>query len=309
MLCAVVHTKGHAMPNDNKDLAGIILSVYDGLPPSERLIADYMLSHAPYITKMTAREIAEGSGTSTATMSRFVRTLGFDSFSQMRFVLSQKADNRDSGAATPVSISSTDVSHSIAYILDTKQRELADTAAKLDPNQVRRALALIKNAGFVAVCGVGNTIPVSQNMAFKLGQVGVRAAAAATSDGSELLASTLTKHDLLIVLSTSGQSNRLAGVMDTAIDCGTPVLMITANENAALASRADVVLAMATRDQLLTRKLRFSQMSMIFVIEVLVILLFNDSSEGDERVATFERSLDYDRNTQAGTSSNGDDVR
>ena len=293
------------MPNDTKDLAGIILAVYDSLPPSERLIADYMLEHAQTITKMTAREIAEGSGTSTATMSRFVRTLGFDSFSQMRFVLSRNADNRSASSPAPVSISSADVSRSVAYILETKQRELADTAARLDPEQVRRALSLIKNAGFVAVCGVGNTIPVAQNMAFKLGQVGVRAAAATTSDGSGLLASTLTKRDLLIVLSTSGQSKRLGGVMDTAIDCGTQVIMITANDASALASRADVVLAMATRDQLLTHKLRFSQMSMIFVIEVLVILLFNDSTEGDERVTTFEHSMDYDRGQADGPAEGG----
>ena len=74
-----------------------ILATYDGLPNSERLIADYVLAHPNAIAKMSAKEIALSSGSSAASMSRFVKSLGFSGFAELSFAL-----ERDGTASTPV---------------------------------------------------------------------------------------------------------------------------------------------------------------------------------------------------------------
>ena len=53
-----------------------ICSLYDRLSDREKLIADYVMAHQADIPSMTTREIATGSATSAATVSRFVRHLG-----------------------------------------------------------------------------------------------------------------------------------------------------------------------------------------------------------------------------------------
>ena len=61
-----------------------ICSVYDRLSDREKLIADFVMANQEMIPTMTTREIATGSETSAATVSRFVRHLGYSSFSHTK---------------------------------------------------------------------------------------------------------------------------------------------------------------------------------------------------------------------------------
>lgn len=279
----------------DESVIGAVLSSYDDLPNSEKRIADYILGHRTSVASMTAREIASASGSSAATMSRFVRNLGFSSFAQLRFCVAREDSARESPAIETDGISMSAVASSIDYVLQVKIDELENTAHDLDSHAIARVVRLIQGANMTVFAGVGNTISTAQNAAFKLTQVGYRAMAPNTSDGSTLMSMTLTSHDCLIVLSTSGRSKRLDGVVDGAIDSGTPIVMITDNENTELARHADIVLRTSTHDRLLVNDLRFSQNSMSFVIEVLVSLLFHDSHDAAELARLFDKNLTYDK--------------
>jgi len=287
-------TTGVGNQLQGESVVGAVLSSYDDLPNSEKRIADYILGHRTSVASMTAREIASASGSSAATMSRFVRDLGFSSFAQLRFCVAREDSAREPVIETD-GISMGAVANSIDYVLQVKIDELENTAHDLDPHAIARVVRLIQGADMTVFAGVGNSISTAQNAAFKLTQVGYRAMAPSTSDGSTLMSMTLTSHDCLIVLSTSGRSKRLDGVVDGGIDSGTPIVMITDNEGTELARHADIVLRTSTHDRLLVNDLRFSQNSMSFVIEVLVSLLFHDSHDAAELARLFDKNLTYDK--------------
>jgi DNA-binding MurR/RpiR family transcriptional regulator len=281
--------------NQDVSVINAILAAYDHLPHSERMIADYILKHRDHIVSMTAREIAEASNTSTTTMSRFVRSLGFSSFAQLRFTLARNKADRTDPSKGNNDLSTDQIDNFIDTILKCKIEELTNTAAFMKTSRLHDAVRLIQNAELTVFAGVGNTISLAENAAFKFTQVGYRATAPSTSDGSSLLATTLTDHDCLVVISSSGYSKRLVTVMDNAIDSGTPIIMITDNEDSELAQRADILLKTASRDRIIARNLRFSQNSINFVIEILMLSLFHESHDADERVHLFERETDFDR--------------
>ena len=226
-------TTGVGNQLQGESVVGAVLSSYDDLPNSEKRIADYILGHRTSVASMTAREIASASGSSAATMSRFVRDLGFSSFAQLRFCVAREDSAREPVIETD-GISMGAVANSIDYVLQVKIDELENTAHDLDPHAIARVVRLIQGADMTVFAGVGNSISTAQNAAFKLTQVGYRAMAPSTSDGSTLMSMTLTSHDCLIVLSTSGRSKRLDGVVDGAIDSGTPIVMITDKEGTEL---------------------------------------------------------------------------
>lgn len=282
--------------NQDVSVINAVLAAYDSLSHSEKLIADYILEHRSHVVSMTAREIAEASNTSTTTMSRFVRTLGFSSFAQLRFTLARNETDSMNLTGSPNGLSVDQLDSFIDSVLKSKVEELTNTAAFMKSSRLREAVRLVQNAEMTVFAGVGNTISIAQNAAFKLTQVGYRATASSTSDGSSLLATTLTSHDCLVVISSSGYSKRLVTVMDNAIDSGTPTIMITDNEDSELAQRANILLKTATRDRVLARDLRFSQNSINFVIELLTLSLFHESHDADERVHLFEKATGFDRN-------------
>ena len=54
------------------------------LPRAEKIVAEYMLSHAEQISDMTIAMLSEESKASEATISRFCKRLGYSSFVQLK---------------------------------------------------------------------------------------------------------------------------------------------------------------------------------------------------------------------------------
>ena len=73
------------------DLANRISAAYPSLSGAPRRAADFVLQHPLETATMTIEGFAERSGASTATVTRFVRALGYGSYSEFRAALSEAA--------------------------------------------------------------------------------------------------------------------------------------------------------------------------------------------------------------------------
>ena len=271
-----------------------VLAVYDDLPNSERLIADYILAHPNAAASMSAKQIAQSAGSSAASMSRFVKSLGFSSFAELSLSLPREDSAIQAEAASPA-FTLDNLDEAINYALSVKIEELTATARNLKESGLAQAINIIGSADLTVFAGVGNTISLAQNAAFKLTQTGHRAVAPSTSDGSSLIALALTEKDALVVISTTGLSKRLLAVIENAKKSKTPVIVITDREDSELGRLADIVLKTATHDRLLTRNLRFSQNPINFVIELITVLLFHGSTDAVELAKIFDENMVYDK--------------
>ena len=271
-----------------------VLAVYDDLPNSERLIADYILAHPNAAASMSAKQIAQSAGSSAASMSRFVKSLGFSSFAELSLSLPREDSAIQAEAAGPA-FTLDNLDEAINYALSVKIEELTATARYLKESGLAQAINIIGSADLTVFAGVGNTISLAQNAAFKLTQTGHRAVAPSTSDGSSLIALALTEKDALVVISTTGLSKRLLTVIENAKKSKTPVIVITDREDSELGRLADIVLKTATHDRLLTRNLRFSQNPINFVIELITVLLFHGSTDAVELAKIFDENMVYDK--------------
>lgn len=157
---------------------------------------------------MTVRELAAETGTSPASVSRFARTLDYRTYSDMRLALGISI-SRASGEekATDGRITLDDVEGSIKYVLSHKVKELSQTASLIDSDDFSAVVNLLHNANLVLIAGVGNSINMGVNAAFKLSQVGVRAFCPSTTEAMVSVATSLKENDVLLVISTSGYSS------------------------------------------------------------------------------------------------------
>ena len=274
----------------------IICGAYDRLPGTEAKVADFVVRNASRVPFLSVREIAESSGTSAATVSRFVRHIGFDSFSDLRVTIASEEGDGGEGPRTPAaSVSTADVSGSLELILETKVSELRATAHGLDPTAVSRVVDLIQNADSVVFAAVGNSIPVCANLAFKLGQIGIRCQCPATTESMILASLSLRPTDVLVLVSSSGYSRRLETIIDNAEDSSTPVVLITSNPAAPFAPRADCVLHTVSRDHALSSSQFSSHISADFVVEALFLLVMAGRSQALEHARMEHKSLGRDK--------------
>ncbi len=287
---------GGGIMGQNVSVTDTILASYSELSLSERQIADFILENHDKVSSFNAYEIAVKSDTSRATMSRFVRKLGFDSFADLRLAFVRE-ERTASGASLESGndISLSKSKDSLAYILQNKIEELKGTTALLDEKILKRAISTIEQSDMVLVSAVGNTLAVAQNASYKLYQAGIRSSAPLSVDGSVQLALQLTGRDCLMILSSSGYSKRLEPVMDNANDVGATTIVITDNVDSPLAKRGDIVLQTMTRDALLAKGFHFSQNSLNSMIEILFLFLCHNANDLEEKNRLFWKTARQDR--------------
>lgn len=280
---------------DNGGVIQTICAVYDGLTPTDQRIANYILENRARIPDMTMREIANECQTSSPTVSRFVKRIGYENFAQMRLELARTDSSLSRDyllGSTTGSISFDRFNESLRFILSCKTTELTDTAAQIDPVTIKAVINLFLEADTVLITGVGNTLSVAANMAFKLRHLGVRAIAPSTTEYAASYSFMMTDRDVLVIISSSGISKRLGKIFDNAEDNGTPVVLITSNPQSSFVKRSKHVIMAYQRDRLFAYGVPFSHNSVNFVIEVLFLFLHASSVDAAEHIKLFSHTYD-----------------
>jgi DNA-binding MurR/RpiR family transcriptional regulator len=185
-------------------------------------------------------------GLSEATLVRFARSLGFDSYPAMREVLQENFRRR--------------VTHSarIRSRLD-ELRETGDIFERLVASEIdymtqslesvnrealHQAVNLMKNRKRVFVFGLGPSISLVELMKIRLERFG-RQVIPLTTAGREFLEPlmTMTKDDLLFVICFFDVTPALQLVLDYARDVYCPVVMLTDTLGSMIGDKAEVVLS------------------------------------------------------------------
>ena len=230
----------------NLDFSQIISERYSQLTKSEKQIADYLRKNQEESAFLSAGELADHLGLSEATLVRFARSLGFDSYPSMREVLQENFRRR--------------VTHStrLRSRLD-ELRESGDIFERLVASEIdymtqslesvnrealHQAVDLMKNRKRIFIFGVGPSVSLVELMKIRLERFG-RQVIPLTTAGREFLEPliSMTENNLLFVICFFDVTPALQLVLDYARDVNCPVIMLTDTLGSIIGDRADVVLS------------------------------------------------------------------
>ena len=277
-----------------KSVIGVICSSYDSFFDSEKKIANCIMERKREVVDMTVAELAQASGASDASVSRFCRRCGFKGFHQLKMTLAREL-SEESQASVGNDISRRDIGQSLQNILANKTEEIRQTVAMMDPENLDRILDIIQKARMVQLVAVGNTIPVALDAAFKFNQLGIPAATGTILETQTAYAFNLGKKDVIIAISNSGVSRRLIRILEGASGNGVTVISITNNPESPVAKLSDYHITTATREKLLREDFLFSRVPATMVIEILYLLLSVSIRGGEENVRRHETAIMEDK--------------
>lgn len=277
-----------------KSVIGVICSSYDSFFDSEKKIANCIMERKREVVDMTVAELAQASGASHASVSRFCRRCGFKGFHQLKMTLAREL-SEESQASVGNDISRRDIGQSLQNILANKTEEIRQTVAMMDPENLDRILDIIQKARMVQLVAVGNTIPVALDAAFKFNQLGIPAATGTILETQTAYAFNLGKKDVIIAISNSGVSRRLIRILEGASGNGVTVISITNNPESPVAKLSDYHITTATREKLLREDFLFSRVPATMVIEILYLLLSVSIRGAEENVRRHETAIMEDK--------------
>lgn len=279
-----------------KTVMDTICSSFNSFFDSEKKIAKYIINNYDKVVDMTVGQLADASGASEASVSRFCKKVGVKGFHHLKISLAKEMVESGTGnVSVSNNISINDIGQSLQNILANKVEELKQTVSMMDEAKLKEILTIIKNAKSVQFAAVGNTIPVAIDGAFKLNQIGIPAVSGTIWENQIGYTYNLTEKDVVIVISNSGESREMITMMDVAKEVGAITIAITNNERSTIAKASDYHITTATREKLFLDGYCFSRVSATTVIEILYLFLTSMDKDSYKSIARHEHAIAGDK--------------
>lgn len=251
-------------------------AIYPELRPSEQRIADLFLAHPSDTAELPVSELARRCETSTTSVIRFCKRLGFAHVRELRsHVLRDVARETFDAAALPEVSGDIDRNDTLADIVAkvslAETLSLADTAKVLDTDALLASVEAITTATRIDIFGVGASAIVGLDLQRKLTRIGRTALEWSDPHAAWTSAATLQPGNVALAVSHSGATTDTIEFLMLARRSGATTIAITNHAGAPLADQADIVLTTAARETGFRSGALGSRIAQLMVVDCIFI--------------------------------------
>ncbi len=157
------------------DLLARIRASLSSLSPAELRIAEIIEADPSLASTLTVNDLAERASTSTATVVRTAKRLGFEGYPQLRLALAAISGS-SAGDTIPLGVdivAADSAGEVMAKLAEFESEQLKGTAQLTDPAALEEVVSRIRSARRVEVYGIGASGIVAQDLTLKLSRIDV----------------------------------------------------------------------------------------------------------------------------------------
>lgn len=226
-----------------------IKSNYVRFNPAMQQIADVLLTGSADLINATIGDVAEKSGVSNASVTRFVQMLGYENFkafhkSLQQYLLSQRLEQKEQRTASSLiyggGIPNTNDPEGICrYVIESEIEMLRDTLNLMKFDVVLRVAKQLIDARSILFIGEGRSYLAALSACTRFTRLGMICSAHGDFHSMASGVAALGEKDLLVGISNMGRSGPVCKCMRFAMEHGVKTVAITSVRNAPLTEFAD----------------------------------------------------------------------
>jgi DNA-binding MurR/RpiR family transcriptional regulator len=262
---------------DRPDSRTVLVRMRAAVPalrPSERLIAQLFLDNPADAANLSIAELAARCGTSTTSVVRFFKRIGYSHYKDLRIdlireVTRERLQNADLATVNGDINREDSLEDIVSKVALNETLSIADTAKVLDIGALARAVDLLKSARRVDSFGVGASSFVGLDLQQKLSRIGRTALNWPDSHSAWTAAATLDGSCVAIAVSHSGATIDTVEFLSLAREAGAATIAITNFSDSPLTQSADVVLTTAARETRFRSGALGSRIAQLMVVDCL----------------------------------------
>ncbi|WP_159887482.1 MurR/RpiR family transcriptional regulator [Paenibacillus puerhi] len=245
--------------------------------PKEQELAQFLLGHPHEAVQLNITDLAERSGISTATVSRFCRSLMFKGYSDFRMKLGAEL------AVAPAQSTYQDIVagnslHRIAQAIEANHlRSISDTTRQLDLQAIAQAAAALRSAKRVDLYGVATSGVVALDFQQKLVRIGKAAYYWPDSHMQITSASSLNEGDVAFAISYSGETVETCDALLCAKERGAVTVSLTKFGSNRISQEADIRLFASSLEEGMRRGDMASRIAQLHVMDILFTALVSEN--------------------------------
>ena len=222
-----------------------ITAQYHSLTRSGKKLADYIFAHTGEAQYFSISTLAENSGVSEASITRFCHGLGLAGYNDFKLALAKTDHVTDMGelSDSPQGIASEDSLNTIFQkIHKASVLSLNETLELLDEDAINKAVDLLVQADRVFCFGNGGSMVMAMEAWARFSTATSRFVHVSDSHMQIMNTALATSRDVLLVFSYSGSTKDMEDTLQIAREHGVSIILVTHYHNSRAAQFADVVL-------------------------------------------------------------------
>ncbi|MCL2222966.1 MAG: MurR/RpiR family transcriptional regulator [Oscillospiraceae bacterium] len=238
---------------------------------AERAILKYMLKSPKDVLSKSVHEVAAITYTSSASVVRLCKRLGFDGYKNFRLSLAYELAFQSKGFEEEKD----EISgfNTLPEIVDKiTQRaivSLEDSKKLMDFDTLEKAVELTCKSNTIAFFGIGASLHAARDGYFKFMRVGKSCVMNEDWHYQLVQARNMTNNDVGIALSYSGQTSEVIECIKAMKQNDVPVITMTRYAPSAIAQMSDCPLYLVANEPLFRRGAMSSRLSQLNMIDIL----------------------------------------
>ncbi len=254
----------------------LIKQFLPNLAPSERKIADFLLSQPSQAVELKITQLAKESQTSPAAIIRLANRLGYSGYSELRMNIAKEVfSSEDIAQESSISQikegdSAVDVINGIVNMTSSTINGIPQV---LDAEILHQAVKTIIEAKYIVLAGIGASGIVATDFQQKLARLGLYALYTLDIDMQVVQACSLTRVDVLIAFSYSGESDKVIKVAKEAKKNSAKVIAITRIGGNSLSRIADYTIQIPNNESIFREGATVSRISQLLVVDIIYAMI------------------------------------
>ena len=258
------------------------------LSTSQECVAQYLLEKRDLIKDMTIVELAKETYTSTATIIRLAKKLGYHGYDDLKKDFLKEIEyidthfhHIDPNFPFHQGDNIQQIAHKVTLVAN---ETLNDTCSLIEHDSLQKAVYLLKNAKNIHLCAISYSLKLGEIFKMDMLRIGRNVNIYDISGDELFLPAVVSKDDCVLFISYSGQIDKLCQLAKTFQRKGIKIIVISSLGQNELKQYADVVLHISTREKLYSKIKGYSnEMSILLILNILYSCYY---------------ALDYEKNYQ-----------
>ncbi|RLQ96590.1 MurR/RpiR family transcriptional regulator [Falsibacillus albus] len=243
--------------------------------PAEQSVANFVLEHPEEVLSMTTKQLAAACQSSEATIIRFCKRIGINSFKGLKIEIAKEVSlegNQHDETASPLQFED-DLVTVVSKVTAKTIQALNNTKNLVSIEQLDQAVCAMHEAERIYVFGAGGSSLVANDLTQKLLRIDFSVFQSNDIHVQMMMAANMTERDILFVVSTSGKTREILQLLSIAKEKGTSTILLTQHGKSPAKRMADILLSISNEEQNIRIGTMTARIAQLAVIDILFIAL------------------------------------
>lgn len=263
------------------DILDVIQERYPTFSEKEKKIALYILQNNNEINNINISKLAALTSTSSATITRFCRKIGCESFVAMKIAIS--SSQQDIQADNEEGI--------FNEVFSFYNRVIERTKKNLVAEDIEKFIEKLEGASRIFVYGVGSSGLTAMEFNQRLVRMGFNATVNTDSHLMVINSTIVKEEDLVIGISSSGSTPEVLDSLSIAKNNGARIVAITSFQASKLTELSDLSLTVYSSSFVNNHLFVNTQFALMYLIDVISMILLEDERHSQSMSHTIKAIL------------------